>query len=307
MNIARFRDNFWVHSVSMCAVAIAILFSARLVGQTGGDRNLGELLLHMTVIVLAAYPFQTLFAVTAMSGLCRMAPMVVCATLGCALGALPASIVSPTVNWMLGIMPTRLPVVETREQFFTDVTLRYPYILGTYITAGTLMWMLLCYRWWKRKLLLGQPVVQIAAGAVRPSSGDPAVALIDGVSDAPGEAAVPAAAPGHADAELQLVQRLPLPKRGRLLALSAEQHYVRIHTDAGNDLVLMGFSDAISPLPSDRGMRIHRSHWVSAAAVDKVKPTGAGAVVQLVNGTELPVSRSFSGAVREAFSDRVVT
>jgi len=306
IRIARYRDNFWVHSLFVCSIAIAVLFSARIVGQTGSDRDLSELLLHVTVIVFAAYPFQTLFAVTAMSGLGRVLPWAVPATIGCVLAALPASIVSPTVSWMLDIMPTRLAVVETREQFFADVMLRYPFIVGTYATAGTLLWMLLCFRWWRRRLLRGQSLV-MPAGASRIMTEDEApVAQALGPDDgmSPGQAA-PAIAPGDVEAVLHLVQKLPPQKRGRLLALSAEQHYVRIHTDAGNDLVLMGFTEAISPLVPGRGMRIHRSHWVSAEAVEKVKAVGNSIMVRLVNGTELPVSRSFRGAVREAFADRL--
>ena len=69
--------------------------------------------------------------------------------------------------------------------------------------------------------------------------------------------------------------------------------------------MLMPFSEAIASLPNDLGMRIHRSHWVSRNAVKKVEAARSRLKVILENGTELPVSRSFSGAVRETWSDLI--
>ena len=69
----------------------------------------------------------------------------------------------------------------------------------------------------------------------------------------------------------------------------------------------MPFSEAIASLPNDLGMRIHRSHWVSRNAVEKVEAARNRLKVILENGTELPVSRSFSGAVRETWSDLIVS
>ena len=283
--ILRSGEKFALHSFVMCSTAVGILFAARSIGQLAGPANHSETLIHTVVLVVASYPFQTLFAATAMSSLNRVMPLPACALFGCVLAALPAAAVSPTLSWMLDVMPSRLPVVETREQFFADVSARFPTIFLAFATLGTLLWMMLCYEWWKARLTRGH------VPAVGVSEGEP------GDADANGA--------GSTSAEARLVRRLPLGKRGRLLALSAEQHYVRIYTDAGSDLVLMAFSEAIDPLPPSSGMRIHRSHWVSSEAVRAIKANGSSLVVELANGTELPVSRSFSGAVREAFPDRL--
>ncbi len=104
-----------------------------------------------------------------------------------------------------------------------------------------------------------------------------------------------------------LLQKLPPEKRGKLLAMSAEQHYVRLHTEVGEDLILMPFSEAITKIPGDHGMRIHRSHWISYDAVQALKSAGNNLSVRLVNDLELPVSRSFSGSVREELAEFLIT
>lgn len=97
------------------------------------------------------------------------------------------------------------------------------------------------------------------------------------------------------------LDRIP-PRLGRdLLALEMEDHYVRVHTGAGSDLVLMRLRDAIAALGGIDGLQVHRSYWVAAAAVDGVerKPDGK-LTLRLRNGLRVPVSRSHVAAVRAA-------
>lgn len=90
-----------------------------------------------------------------------------------------------------------------------------------------------------------------------------------------------------------LREKLPLPlRRAPILALSAEDHYLRVHTDRGEALVLMSLSQAIEALGEEAGLRIHRSHWVAReAVVDSLRKDGA-VEVKLANGLALPASRS---------------
>lgn len=90
----------------------------------------------------------------------------------------------------------------------------------------------------------------------------------------------------------------PRLARARLLAVQAEDHYLRVHTDAGDALLLMKFADALSALAERDGLRTHRSWWVARAAVEDARwRRGRGDLV-LVGGLTVPVSRAYAERVR---------
>jgi len=90
----------------------------------------------------------------------------------------------------------------------------------------------------------------------------------------------------------------PRQARARLLAVEAEDHYLRIHTEAGTTLILMRFTDALAMLEGLDGLRIHRSWWVARAAVEEARwRRGRGDLV-LTGGLLAPVSRGYAASVR---------
>jgi len=97
-----------------------------------------------------------------------------------------------------------------------------------------------------------------------------------------------------------ILRRLPLDRRGVLISLSAEDHYVAIATTRGRDLVLMRLSDAIAEAGTVTGLQVHRSHWVALAQVRAARRQGDGAVLTLSDGREVPVSRARLADVRAA-------
>jgi len=97
-----------------------------------------------------------------------------------------------------------------------------------------------------------------------------------------------------------LLDRLPPPLRGRLTSLSMQDHYVEVHTDKGSTLVLMRMADAMRETEGEVGLQIHRSHWVAVDAVAGTARQQGKLFLKLKDGTQLPVSRSFAAAVREA-------
>ncbi len=97
-----------------------------------------------------------------------------------------------------------------------------------------------------------------------------------------------------------ILERLPLPQRGKLLALSVADHYVDVKTDRGTSLLLMRLSDAIKETAGAPGVQIHRSHWVALDAVKAVSRASGKIVVELETGDKLPVSRGYLAAAREA-------
>lgn len=96
-----------------------------------------------------------------------------------------------------------------------------------------------------------------------------------------------------------LLDRLPLGKRGAIVALSSQDHYTLVQTTKGQELVLIRLADAIREAEPTQGLQVHRSHWVALDHVSAARRDGGRAVLTLSSKTEIPVSRSFIGAVRD--------
>ncbi len=95
--------------------------------------------------------------------------------------------------------------------------------------------------------------------------------------------------------------RLPFKLRGAAIrAVQAEDHYLRIHTDRGSDLILMRLSDALDELEGLEGAQTHRSWWVAKDAVRDVARGDGRATLTLDGGLRAPVSRRYARALREA-------
>lgn len=90
----------------------------------------------------------------------------------------------------------------------------------------------------------------------------------------------------------RFLERMPPKLRGAALyAVSAEDHYLRLHTSKGSDLILMRLADAIGELDGLEGAQTHRSWWVARDAVENTRREGERVVLVLKGGTEAPVSR----------------
>ncbi len=102
-------------------------------------------------------------------------------------------------------------------------------------------------------------------------------------------------------APARFLDRLPFKFRDAALhAVQAEDHYLRIHTDRGSDLILMRLSDALAELEGLEGAQTHRSWWVARGAVRNVARGDGRAVLTLDGGIEAPVSRRYARALRAA-------
>jgi hypothetical protein len=99
----------------------------------------------------------------------------------------------------------------------------------------------------------------------------------------------------------RFLDRLPFRLRGSVIrAVQSEDHYLRIHTDRGSDLILMRLSDALTELEGLEGAQTHRSWWVARDAVRGVARGDGRATLTLEGGLEAPVSRRYAKALREA-------
>ena len=95
------------------------------------------------------------------------------------------------------------------------------------------------------------------------------------------------------------LERLPARLGRNLLHLHMQDHYVEVHTDEGSDLLLLRFRDALRELDGLDGAQVHRSHWVAKSAVAGVARRNGRLALRLVNGNEVPVSRSFAPRLRD--------
>lgn len=112
---------------------------------------------------------------------------------------------------------------------------------------------------------------------------------------------VAAEPPAQADPTEAFRRRLSAKRRGaRLLAVEAEDHYLRVHTDAGAELIAARFADALAELAAAPGYRTHRSWWVAADAIEDVKWLRGRGEARVAGGLVVPVSRSNAGALRDA-------
>lgn len=89
-----------------------------------------------------------------------------------------------------------------------------------------------------------------------------------------------------------LIGRLPRDIGTDVIAISANQHYIDVHTTQGHTLILYRLTDAIREM-GDRGTQIHRSHWVAFDAITEIKREGGSCSVVLNRGLVFPVSRAY--------------
>lgn len=130
-------------------------------------------------------------------------------------------------------------------------------------------------------------VVTIAGGALR--------LLAQRAFAKKGSAATPGAPPAS------FLDRLPIKFRaGEIYAVSAEDHYLRVHTSLGETLILMRLSDAIREIGALDGLQTHRSWWVARQGLADISKADGKLVLKLKSGAEAPVSRTYAQAVRQA-------
>ncbi len=106
--------------------------------------------------------------------------------------------------------------------------------------------------------------------------------------------------PPAQDMRPALLDRLPFDKRGALISMTVRDHYVEIVTTSGTELLLMRLSDAIRETTGCKGMQIHRSHWIALDQIIAVNRDGPRANVRLSDGRDIPASRTYVPALKEA-------
>ena len=77
---------------------------------------------------------------------------------------------------------------------------------------------------------------------------------------------------------------------GQVLAVKAEQHYIKVYTPDRQHMILYRFSDALNELPEELGLQVHRSWWLRTSALTRLRQTGRKMVAELVTGDSIPIS-----------------
>lgn len=98
--------------------------------------------------------------------------------------------------------------------------------------------------------------------------------------------------------ESALHERLP-PQFPSILALSVEDHYVRVIAENRSEMLLLSLAEAIELMPEDAGEQVHRSWWVARSAVVRHRRRGRDLQLILLGGIAVPVSRATVKKLRE--------
>lgn len=106
------------------------------------------------------------------------------------------------------------------------------------------------------------------------------------------------ARPAPSATEPGLAERPP----ASIFALQMEDHYVRVHSATGSELLLLPLARAIAAVEAAgaEGLQVHRSWWVARHAVAAVEGNPRAMRLRLANGITAPVARSAVARLRAA-------
>jgi DNA-binding LytR/AlgR family response regulator len=104
---------------------------------------------------------------------------------------------------------------------------------------------------------------------------------------------------------LLFLERFEPPMKGAVLAVQAQEHYVRVVTSEGAGCTLYRFGDALRELEGVSGLQVHRSFWVADAGVAAIRNGRRGMKILLRNGEEVPVSAKHADLVQRRYSERL--
>lgn len=91
-----------------------------------------------------------------------------------------------------------------------------------------------------------------------------------------------------------------------IIAISSDLHYLNVWTEQGRATVLGNLRDAVIEL-DDKGMQIHRSHWVAYKHVKRVVGNANKGACILTNNLRIPVSRRRWKDVQQYFGRGVIS
>jgi len=189
-------------------------------------------------------------------------PLVFRQILACLVGAIPLSVILPWAYLKFNLGGDVEELTSISVAVYDDILIdRYFKILLVIL----LLWTALTYKWY----------IKQETDAVAPSIDEHIEQAIAPVKTLP----------AFLDKMTKPIGRMPW-------AIKAEQHYIRIYTEKGDEMILYRFSDAIKSLEDYEGLQVHRSYWVAIEAIEEINPLEKSYEIKLKNGVTVPVSRS---------------
>jgi hypothetical protein len=162
-------------------------------------------------------------------------------------------------------------------------------------SGGILLWVLANYFFqsylgWPRFRALGLEAAGPQAESA-PTLATPSAALLP---------TAPTGGPSPVPPLFARLSRIAAPTEKTLLAIEAQEHYVKVHTDHGAELVYYRFGDAMRDLNGWNGLQVHRSWWVARSAVQRVEANERRLRILVRGELRVPVGSSFLAMVRQA-------
>jgi len=195
---------------------------------------------------------------------------------------LAAFMTQPFASWLTGYYEVRWNIPDLHDQVAPMFSVEF----WRYLISATVMWFLINYIFDR---FLGLPRYRYTI----PRGYDfkdmaPVPVADDAVQSLPGFFG-------------RIPMRLSLDD---VLAIKAEQHYIRVYTEEQDYMILYRFSDAAREMPEDSGFQVHRSYWVSYAGVASIRPRAKKFLIHLTNGENVPVSGPYHTQVKDVARER---
>ena len=92
--------------------------------------------------------------------------------------------------------------------------------------------------------------------------------------------------------DVRFFERIPKHLGRDLISLNSQDHYVKVTTSMGSELILMRLSDAIMELEGFDGLQPHRSWWIAKKHVKQINTVNNKKSIELSNGEIVPISRA---------------
>lgn len=190
----------------------------------------------------------------------------------------------PTAILVNGIAASFLNIT-----IFDRIESLYPYVLVISVPMQMLAH-LMALRAGERSSTVFEPIDSDA-------SGQPVAPSITGVPTAEAERPKPEPSTSGVD---RFLKRLPVRLGTDIQCLQMEDHYLRVFTPLGSELILMRMADAADELSALDGLLVHRSFWVARSAVTAWSRDGKSLILHLGDGKAVPVARDRQAAVKQA-------
>ncbi len=265
----------WVHHV-VAPLGISLLFGMLSFFQARAPgAELVQFLIRPMIVASLIWLLMVPFTAMVNGALKdRSIPLLARLLIASVLGAMPLSFLLP---WVLTAFELGGWVEDLS---WMPIAVYDDFILQRYlkvVVMVALVWCLLNYRWYKTH-----------------ESSEP---QCENRVDEPAHADDSDGAPEQGSTLPAFAERMTKSIGRDIWAVQAEQHYIRVYTELGEEMVLYRFGDALRELSNFDGLQVHRSFWVAAQAVEYIEDNGNSWQIKLRNDIFVPVSRSFKKIV----------